>query len=109
MPRIDSPRFPTNHTARPSEQEHSRSSSGFNPGPQDPDTAISDPDLDFKVAYALKKAPELEPFVIKVRTTDGIVELSGRVKTDEQVRLATQTAMQVDGILGVHNKLRTKR
>lgn len=50
----------------------------------------------------------LDAFDIRVKTNDGVVELSGQVDTQAQVTLAEEVAKQVDGVKKVENKISVK-
>lgn len=66
---------------------------------------VDDLALNIKVEDALKESPELKSLAIKARTAGGVVTLSGVADTATNRELATQIAMNVNGVKSVQNKL----
>lgn len=66
---------------------------------------VDDLALNIKVEDALKANPDLKGLPIKVRTTAGVVTLSGTANTVSNRDLAGQLASQVTGVKSVQNKL----
>ena len=52
-----------------------------------------------------KLAQDMNPFNVTVNTTDGIVQLTGRVNTAAEKQQAEQLSRSVDGVRGVRNEL----
>ena len=59
-----------------------------------------------KVHEAILDEPSLRPFEINVRTTKGIVELSGLVNTRDDMYKAIAVARSVSGIKFIKNDMR---
>ena len=59
-----------------------------------------------KVKAKLAASAEINPFNVDVATSQGIVSLVGRVKTEEQKAEAERIARETDGVRGVRNLLK---
>ena len=46
---------------------------------------------------------------VEVNTTDGIVTLAGKVRSDEERRMAGEVARSVDGVVRVNNELQVEQ
>jgi hyperosmotically inducible protein len=69
---------------------------------------VDDAALTAKVKTALAQDRDAPAMDVNVQTYDGIVQLSGFVQDDNQVRRAGQVARAVDGVREVHNNLRVE-
>lgn len=66
---------------------------------------VDDLALNIKVEDALKENAKLKSLEVKVYSTGGVVTLSGTSDTEENIKLATQIVMNVNGVRSVQNKL----
>lgn len=66
---------------------------------------LDDSVISAKVKAALLKDPEVSGFAVSVATQDGMVSLSGLVKSAEQARRAGDIAAGVRGVVNVKNAL----
>jgi osmotically-inducible protein OsmY len=64
-----------------------------------------DPTIDARVLAKLAADPELHPFPIEVRTTQGKVTLRGSVGSEEQRREAERLARATTGVRAVTNEI----
>jgi osmotically-inducible protein OsmY len=64
-----------------------------------------DSQITIDVHQKLKNNIELEPFVFHVETSEGVVYLSGYVKTIRQSDTAEMIAKQVSGVQAVENNI----
>ncbi|MBF0329028.1 MAG: BON domain-containing protein [Nitrospirae bacterium] len=62
--------------------------------------------LTAEVKLKLKQAPSLKDAPIEVSTTDGVVTLTGEVKTAQAKGAATKMAKGVKGVKSVENELK---
>jgi hyperosmotically inducible protein len=67
---------------------------------------VSDDELYDKVRIQLANDREIGGAKIDVKVTQGVVELTGRVRTDKQKSRAAQVAKKVRGVREVVNNLR---
>jgi osmotically-inducible protein OsmY len=67
---------------------------------------IDDAALTAKVKTALARDKEAPAFDVNVTTYRGVVQLSGFVENDAQVRRAGEVAARVEGVRQVYNDLR---
>ncbi|WP_133130990.1 BON domain-containing protein [Legionella yabuuchiae] len=65
----------------------------------------NDPQISTSVQQALKSSPDLRPFTFHVETSEGVVYLSGYVKTIRQSDTAEMIARQVPGVASVENNI----
>ncbi|MDD5328930.1 MAG: BON domain-containing protein [Sulfuricella sp.] len=70
--------------------------------------AISDAAITTKVKAAILGDRMLKVMQIKVKTTEGVVRLTGKVKTQEAVEHAAEVAQKVKGVVSVDNQLEVK-
>lgn len=74
--------------------------------------AISDATVDARTTGAIKakllKAPGIESRNISVDTTDGLVTLSGTVRSHEEVTKAVRLALETEGVRKVVSTLQVK-
>jgi hyperosmotically inducible periplasmic protein len=66
---------------------------------------VDDSTLTADVKVKLMKAPSLKGSTIEVSTTDGVVTLTGEVKTKQAKGAATKIAKAVKGVKDVDNQL----
>lgn len=66
---------------------------------------IDDSAITTKVKSALLAEKDVNSFDIKVKTFEGVVQLSGFVDSQWQIDKAVQTAASVNGVLKVKNDL----
>ncbi|GGI92101.1 BON domain-containing protein [Legionella impletisoli] len=64
-----------------------------------------DPQISASVHQALKNSPDLRPYTFHVETSEGVVYLSGYVKTIRQSDTAEMIARQVPGVVSVENNI----
>ncbi len=74
-------------------------------GSRDLEDRVSDGWITTKIKTKLAADPELNPFNINVDTKDGIVTLSGRVKTAADAEEAVELARGTEGVQRVQNRL----
>jgi len=67
--------------------------------------SLSDSTITAKVKAKYVADPEINPFNISVETNEGVVYLTGRVKTQEQKDEAEELAAHTDGVTDVVNHL----
>ena len=68
-------------------------------------TTIDDATVTARVKTALINAPNVAALAIDVDTFQGVVTLSGRVKTDEEATRAVEVARQISGVREVKSTL----
>lgn len=69
---------------------------------------IDDTVITTKVKAAIMNDPELKVTEINVETFKGVVQLSGFVSTDAQIKHAVAVARNVSGVTSVKNDMRLK-
>lgn len=69
---------------------------------------VDDTTITAKVKSAIFEQPSLKSAEINVETFKGIVQLSGFVRSQENINLAVQTAKNVHGVTSVKNDMRLK-
>ena len=67
--------------------------------------ALDDDSISNAVRAKIRDTKVFEPYVIEVRTTNGIVYLTGEVDTIEQVELAGELPVTIYGVKHVVNNL----
>jgi len=72
------------------------------------EAAVADEAITAEVRQALRHDPQLPESDIDVRTTQGIVRLSGFVVSADSVGVAASVARTVKGVRSVRNDLRLK-
>jgi osmotically-inducible protein OsmY len=70
--------------------------------------AIDDSMITTKVKAAIVAEPALSAMDIKVKTSDGVVTLSGTIDTPDKAERAKQLAQTVDGVKTINNELIVK-
>ncbi len=75
--------------------------SGASNGMQTVTTAASDTAITTQVKAALAAKPGMSSMAIGVTTTNGVVELDGKVKTADQLKDAIDVAKKVNGVKSV--------
>ena len=73
--------------------------------PYEDDDTVSDTWITTKVKSKLTADPQLNPFNIDVDTLDGVVTLSGAVRSDEARAEAEKLARDTKGVVSVRNQL----
>jgi hyperosmotically inducible periplasmic protein len=69
---------------------------------------IDDATITTKVKAALAKDPDVKAYQVNVETSNGVVQLSGFVDSETNVRRAVQLAQDVSGVRSVKNDIRLK-
>lgn len=69
------------------------------------DSPVSDDQLLVEVQHALSVEPQLFGTRISASAMNGVIELSGYVKTNEQRSMAADIARSVDGVRSVINNI----
>lgn len=69
---------------------------------------IDDSVITTKVKTAIFNEPTLKVFEIKVKTYKGVVQLSGFVNSQADIRKAVEVARGVEGVKSVKNDMRLK-
>ena len=69
---------------------------------------IDDSVITTKVKAALLAEKNLKSLDVSVKTTDGVVTLSGKVVSSAQIEQAEDVAKHVEGVKDVHNSLTLK-
>lgn len=70
---------------------------------------VSDSVITSKVKAALLKDEGLKSLKVSVKTHDGIVQLSGFVDSEDQIKQASKIAAEVGGVKSVKNSLLLKK
>lgn len=78
---------------------------GMKQAGSDAEQTLSDSAITAKIKSKLAATQGLTTFQIHVNTTNGVVTLTGTVKSNEEKELAGNTARETDGVKGVDNKL----
>jgi osmotically-inducible protein OsmY len=68
-------------------------------------TAVDDTAITTKVKSAFATDKEVSAMAVHVKTTNGRVQLSGKVKSYDEKRKAEDVARRVAGVTGVENDL----
>jgi len=71
----------------------------------DPLEPVTDSRLGSRIDSAILRDPVLEAYEIAVEVEDGVAKLYGSVDTIVEKRAATDTAMEIAGVVGVNNLL----
>jgi hyperosmotically inducible protein len=61
-----------------------------------------------KASVKAKLAADVRLTNIEVNSTDGVVTLAGKVRSDEERRMASDVARSVDGVVKVNNNLQVE-
>jgi hyperosmotically inducible protein len=69
---------------------------------------MDDATITTKVKAALAKDPDVKAYQVSVETYRGVVQLSGFVDSEANVRKAAQVAQSVSGVRSVKNDVRVK-
>jgi len=69
---------------------------------------MDDATITTKVKAALAKDPDVKAYQVNVETYRGVVQLSGFVDSEANVRRAAQVAQSVSGVRAVKNDVRIK-
>ncbi len=69
---------------------------------------VDDTAITAKVKSAIFEQPSLKSAEINVETFKGVVQLSGFVRSQENINTAVMTAKNVKGVLSVKNDMRLK-
>jgi hyperosmotically inducible periplasmic protein len=69
---------------------------------------VDDATITTKVKAALAKDPDVKAYQVNVETYKGVVQLSGFVDSEANVRRAAQVAQGVSGVRSVKNDVRVK-
>jgi hyperosmotically inducible periplasmic protein len=67
--------------------------------------ALDDATISTRVKTALLNAPDISPTKVDVETSQGVVTLSGSVKSKEEEQKAIETARRVNGVRDVKSAL----
>ena len=71
-------------------------------------TIVDDATITANVKSALIKAPNVDALAIDVDTVNGVVTLSGRVKTQNEANLARDVARGIEGVKDVKSMLQVQ-
>jgi hyperosmotically inducible protein len=69
---------------------------------------VDDATITTKVKAALAKDPDVKAYQVNVETYKGVVQLSGFVDSEANIRRASQVAQGVSGVRSVKNDVRVK-
>ena len=72
------------------------------------ETYLDDAAITTKVKTAIFNEPSLKVFDVGVKTEDGVVYLSGNVKSRAEMAKAVEVARKVNGVKSVRNELKLK-
>jgi len=70
---------------------------------------IADSVITTKVKTEIVEELSLKGFKIKVKTNKGVVQLSGSVDTQDNIKTATEVAQRVKGVKSVTNNIKLKK
>lgn len=75
---------------------------------ESPGEYVDDATITAKVKAALAKDPDVKAYQVSVETYRGVVQLSGFVDSDTNIRRAGELARQIAGVRSVKNDIRVK-
>ena len=74
-----------------------------------PPEAITDPAITQRIHAALSADPQMKGADVSINTDDGVVTLTGTVKSHEQTAVASGHAQGQDGVMRVDNHLTVQK
>lgn len=75
---------------------------------ESPGKAVSDSWITTKVKGEFAKDKQVSGIHIHVKTTDGVVTLTGKAKSQAEIDRATEDANKIDGVKSVVNNIEVK-